>query len=108
MEMISYVAAVGSGGLECQGTGFVLFFWVAKIPGRLGNDFAQTGFAWHFGQVRKIVPLPVGFDCLPVVCIRNYSADWWQQAGDFYWFGSPYFLKQSEQSQWDTIPVLPV
>jgi hypothetical protein len=108
VEMISYVAAVGSGGVACPGTGFVLFFWVAKIPGRLGNDFAQTGFAWHFSQERKIVPLPVGFDCLPVVCIRNYGADWWQQAGDFYWFGSPYFLKQSEQSQWDTIPVLPV
>lgn len=107
VEMISYIAAVGSGGSACPGTGFVLFFWVAKIPGQLGNDFAQTGFAWQFTQARKIVPLPVGFDCLPVVCIRNYGADWWQLAGDYYPFGPPYFLKPSEQPQWDTIPVIP-
>ena len=110
VELISYIDDIGSLGQSCPATGFLLFFWVAKIPGQLGNDFAQTGFAWSFFQYRKFVPdpnVPNSVDCLPVVCIRNYGADWWQLAGDYYVWGPPYFLKPSEQSQWDTIPVIP-
>jgi len=95
---------------SCESTSFSLFFWFAAIPGRLGNDFVQGGYVWHFLQRPKFVPhptLPNVVDCLPVVCIRNYGADFWQEAGDFFRFGPPYFLKPSEQPQWDTIPVYP-